>query len=179
VRLRRLRAGEWLAAAGAVALTALLFLDWFEYETRAPRAEGLGGSGGILNTLDTFGPAPSTTGWSILGWPVVAALVVVIGLAVWLVAATAGDAAVSQPVMAAALLSALGPVVLLVVALRVTVAQPGPDEVIAVQPAAYLGLAALAAVVAGAWRAIADERTGAPESAYTPPPARPAPPERI
>jgi hypothetical protein len=49
----------------------------------------------------------------------------------------------------------------------------------AVQAGGYLGLAALALIVAGAWRAIADERTGAPETAYAPPPPRPAPPERI
>ena len=53
------------------------------------------------------------------------------------------------------------------------------SHVVAVQTPAYLGLAALALLVGGAWRAIADERTGAPESAYTPPPPRPAPPERI
>ena len=40
----------------------------------------------------------------------------------------------------------------------------------------YLGLLAALLTTLGAWRSLADERTDAPESAYTPPPARPAPP---
>jgi hypothetical protein len=171
VSLRRLRAGEWLAAAGAVILVVALFLRWFEVQTRAR----------VTETAGRFVTAgPHTTGWSSLGWLLVALLVVVIALAVWMVVATAGDAAVSQPVMAAVLLSALGPLALIALAIRVAVAQPGAaDELVEVEPFAYLGLVALALVVAGAWRSIADERTGAPESAYTPPPPRPAPPERI
>ena len=168
--LRRLRAGEWLAAAGAVALLVALFLDWFEVQVRARLTE----TGGRFVT-----EAPAATGWSSLGWLLVVVLVVVIGLAAWLAVATAGDAPVSQPVMAAVLLSVLAPLVLVALAVRVTVAQPGADDTVAAQPGAYIGLAALAVVVAGAWRSIADERTDAPESAYSPPPPRPAPPERI
>jgi hypothetical protein len=170
VSLRRLRAGEWLAAAGAVALLVALFLDWFEVQVRARLTE----TAGRFVT-----EAPAATGWSALGWLLVAVLVVVIGLAAWLVASTAGDAPVSQPVMAAALLSALAPVALVALAVRVAVAQPGADDTVTAQPGAYVGLAALAVVVAGAWRSIADERTDAPESAYTPPAPRPAPPDRI
>jgi hypothetical protein len=81
--------------------------------------------------------------------------------------------------MAGVLLSTMAPLTLVVALVRVTVAQPGHDEAVAVEPAAYAGLVALALVVAGAWRAIADERTDAPESVYTPPPPRPSPPERI
>jgi hypothetical protein len=170
VTLRRLRAGEWLAAVGAVVLVAALFLDWFEPRLRARVTES---AGRIVE------PDLGQSGWSALGWLVVLLVLVVVGLAVLLVVATAADAGVGQPVMAAVLLSALAPLVLVVVAVRVTIAQPGPDELVAVQTPAYLGLAALALLVGGAWRAIADERTGAPESAYTPPPPRPAPPERI
>jgi hypothetical protein len=169
--LRRLRTGEWLAAAGAVALVVVLFLDWFEEQPPSP---GRNLAAPVLAIGD-----PSATGWASLGWLLVAALVAVVGLAFWLVAGTASDAPVGQPVTAAVLLSALAPVVLLAVTVRVAVAQPGDDTVVAARLPAYLGLAALALVVAGAWRAIADERTGAPDSAYTPPPARPAPPERI
>jgi hypothetical protein len=163
LRLRRLRAGEWLAAAGGVALVVLLFLDWFAEQ---PPGRDRNLAAPVLAAGD-----PSATGWSSLGWLLGAALVVVVALAVWLVASTASDAAVSQPVMAGVLLSALAPVAL--------VALPGDDELVAARLPAYLGLAALALVVAGAWRAVADERTDAPESAYTPPPPRPAPPERI
>ena len=166
MRLRRLRAGEWLAAAGAVALLVALFLDWFEVQVRARQTE----TAGRFVT-----DAPATTGWSSLGWLLVVVLVVVLALAAWLAAATAGDAPVSQPVMAAVLLSTLAPVALVALAVRVAIAQPGADDAVAAQPGAYVGLAALAVVVAGAWRSIADERTGAPESAYTPPPPRPVP----
>jgi hypothetical protein len=59
--------------------------------------------------------------------------------------------------------------------------QPGlghdvPNELISVRAPAYLGLLSAAALAAGAWRSIGDERTDAPESAYEPPPPRPAPP---
>jgi hypothetical protein len=173
VRPGRLRAGEWLAGAGAVALTAVLFLDWFEPEVRGRVPEA---AGRLL--------APSLSGWMSLGWLLALLVVVTILLAVWLVVATATDASVGQAVMAGVLLSAAAPVALLALVICVTVAQPDlgaglPDAVVTVQPAAYAGLAALAVVVAGAWRSIADERTDAPESAYTPPPPRPAPPERI
>jgi len=159
VSLRRLRAGEWLAAIGAVGLVAALCLDWFE-------APGVPGAD------------PGATGWSAIGWLLALVLVVVAGLAAWLAVATAADASVAQPVMAAVLLSALGPVALVALVVRVAVAQPGDDAFVGARPAAYAGLVALGLVVAGAWRSIADERTTAPASAYTPPPARPAPPAR-
>jgi len=170
VSLRRLRAGEWLAAAGAVALAVVLFLEWFEERLPARVTE----TAGRFVRED-----PGASGWSSLGWLMVALLVVVIALAAWLVATTASDAPVSQPVMAAVLLSARGPVALLALVVRVAIAQPGADQLVETEPGAYLGIAALAVLVAGAWRSIADERTGAPESAYTPPSPRPAPPERI
>jgi hypothetical protein len=169
----RLRTAEWLAGTGAVALTALLFLDWFE-----PQAPDRGPDAAARVLAE-----PSQTGWMSLGWLLALLLIVTVLLAVWLVAATATDASVGQAVMAAVLLSATAPIALLVLVVRVAVVQPDlgaglPDAAVAVQPAAYAGLAALAVLVAGAWRSLADERTDAKESAYTPPPARPAPPER-
>jgi hypothetical protein len=90
---------------------------------------------------------------------------------------------VSQPVAAGVLLSAVSVVAFLALLVRVTIAQPGlgvglPDEGVDVRLPAYLGLVAMAVIVIGGWRSMADERTDASESAYTPPPARPAPPER-
>ena len=102
-------------------------------------------------------------------------------LVVWLLVATATVAAVSQ-IMVAAVLSVVAALVALpATALRVLVAQPDlgaglADDEVGVAVAGYLGLLALSAMLAGAWLAMADERTTAPESAYTPPPARPAPP---
>ena len=40
------------------------------------------------------------------------------------------------------------------------IAQPGPNAEVSVRWPAYLGLAGALAILAGAWRALADERTG-------------------
>ena len=72
----------------------------------------------------------------------------------------------------------IGVVAFAVLVLRVLVFQPGDNAITTLRYGAWLGLAGAAAIVVGAWWALADERTGAPESAYEPPPARPAPPER-
>jgi hypothetical protein len=178
VTLRRLRSGELLAGAGAVALLVLLFLDWFGPEPRPSGARPSAESPVGAPLVD------ATSGWASLGWLLVLLIVVVLLLAAWLVVATVIDAPVSQQIAAAVLTASAGAIMLALVAIRLAVAQPGlgaglPDQSVAVDLPAYLGLLALGLVVAGAWRAIADERTDAPESASTPPPARPAPPERI
>jgi uncharacterized integral membrane protein len=174
VRLGRLRSGELLAGAGAVALFVVMFFDWFMPEIQ-PRVTET--SGRIV------GPELHLSGWTSLGFLLVLLLLVALVLAMWLAASTLFAATVSQPVAAGVLLTAVGGVALVALVLRVTVLQPGlgvgePDDLVAVQWPAYAGLAAMALIVAGAWRSMADERTDAPESAYTPPEPRPAPPER-
>jgi hypothetical protein len=164
VSLRRLRAGEWLAAVGAVALLALLPATWFAAED-VPR-----------------GADVSVTGLGSLGWPMVAWLVVIAVGGLWLAYATAADGPVSRLMATAVILVVVAGLAFLATALRVLVLQPGlgaglPNEDVTVAAGGWLGLAATAAVLAGAWWAMADERTTAPESAYTPPPARPAPTE--
>ncbi len=172
--MRRLRSGEHMVGAGATVLFLTLFFDWFEPEVRPRITETAG---------QIVGPELHRSGWTSLGWPVVLVLLVVIVLAAWLVLSTAAGAIVSQPVAAAVLTATAGTLALLVLALRVAVFQPGlgvgaPDELVGVELPAYLGLAAVALVAVGGWRSIADERTDAPESAYTPPAARRPPPER-
>jgi hypothetical protein len=142
--VRRLRRGELLTGAGALALVIALSLPWFG----------------------------ERSGWSALGWLVVALLVVAVVLALWLLASTMAAHRLAQSVAAGVVLAAGGPLVVLVLALRVGVFTPDGD----LRPATWLGLAAALTIAAGAWWAIADERTGAPESAYAPPRARPAPP---
>jgi hypothetical protein len=171
---RGLRSGEVLAGAGALALFVLLFLDWFEPALPSRVTET---SGRVV------GPEPHLSGWTSLGWPMLVLLLLVIVLALWLAAATAFAGTVSQPVAAGVLLSAIGALALGALVMRVLVVQPGlglglPNGQVDVRLPAYLGIAAAALIVAGAWRSMADERTDAPESAYEPPPARPAPPER-
>jgi hypothetical protein len=173
--LGRLRTGELLAGAGALALLVVLFLDWF----------GAAVSRRVTETSGRFAePALQTSGWSSLGLVLVAVLAAVIVLAGVLVATTAAGAPVSRQMAAGVVTASVAALAFAILVLRVAVDQPGlgaqlPDEQVSVTLPAYLGIAALAAILAGAWLAIADERTDAPESAYTPPPARPAPPERL
>jgi hypothetical protein len=58
----------------------------------------------------------------------------------------------------------------------VLVFQPGPNEFVGVRYGAWLGLLAALTLAVGGWWATKDDRTDAPESAYTPPEPRPAPP---
>jgi hypothetical protein len=149
----RLRVGEWLAAIGAAGLLVTLFLPW-------------------------FGDAVSSSPWDNLGWVTIAFVLVTIAAGAWLVVATAVARPLAQLVAAAVLAATIGTFGFVVLALRVLVFQPGPNDLIALRYGAYLGLLAALLVAVGGWWAIKDERTDAPASAYTPPPPRPAPPER-
>jgi hypothetical protein len=154
--VRRIRLGEALAAIGAIGLFVLLFADWFE-------------GGGV-----------SRSGWSSLGWGLVVLLVVVMAVAAVMVVSTVARAKPAIIVGSAVTTAVVGVVTLLIALLRVLVTQPDLDlglgnGDVTVQTAGYLGIVALALIAAGGWITLADERTDAPESAYTPPPARPVP----
>jgi hypothetical protein len=148
--MSRLRAGEWLAGLGAVGLLATLFLDWV-----GPRRE---------------------SGWSSLGWLVLALALVAVACAAWLVITTVVRRPIAQVVAGAVLTATIGSVAFVALALRTLVFQPGPNDIAELRYGAYLGVLAALLVAVGGWWAIADERTDAPDSAYTPPPPRPAPP---
>jgi hypothetical protein len=148
--VRRLRPGEWVAGIGAAGLLGLLFADW-------------------------FGPA-ATSGWSSLGWLTLVVAVLVLAAGAWLFIATAAGRPIVQQVAAGVLTSTIGTLGFVVLALRVLVFQPGPNDLTTVRYGAYLGLLAAALVAIGGWWSLKDERTDAPESAYTPPAPRPAPP---
>jgi hypothetical protein len=154
--LSRIRVGEALAAVGAIGLFVLLFTDWFE------------------------GAGVSRSGWSSLGWALIALLVTEIAVGLVMVVATVARAKPAIIVGSAVITAALGIVTLPIALIRVLLTQPDLDlglgnTAVSVQAAGYLGLVALALTAAGGWITLADERTGAPESAYTPPPARPVP----
>ena len=148
--MRRLRAGEWLAGVGAVALLATLFGDWV-----GPRGE---------------------TGWSSLGWLVLVVALAAVVCAAWLVIATVVRRPVAQVVAGAVLTATTGSLAFVALALRTLIFQPGPNDLVVVRYGAWLGLLAALALTVGGWLAIKDERTDAPESAYTLPEPRPAPP---
>jgi hypothetical protein len=150
VSIGRLRSGELLAGAGAAALFVALFLDW-------------------------VGPA-GESGWSSLGWLTLLFAIAALLAVAWLLLATALARPVTHVVTAAVIASVLGPLALIVLVVRIAIAQPGADAVTSIEGAAYVGLAGALALAVGAWWSLADERTDAPESAYTPPAPRPAPP---
>jgi hypothetical protein len=144
VSLRRLRRGERLAGGAALALLVALSLPWFG----------------------------ERSGWSALGWPVVALLVADVLLVAWLLVCTVVPHRLAQSVAAAVVLAAFGSLVAFVLVVRVGAFTPDGD----LRPATWIGLVAALAAAAGGWWAIGDERTDAPESASTPPAARPVPP---
>jgi hypothetical protein len=146
----RLRSGELLAGVGAVVLLVSLFLDW-------------------------VGPV-GETGWSSLGWLTVVVVIAAILVVSWLVIATATARPVTEVVAAGVIGAVVSPVALIVLVVRTAVAQPGVDAVTSIEGGAYFGLAGAVLLTIGAWWSLADERTDAPESAYTPPAPRPAPP---
>jgi hypothetical protein len=148
--MSRVRAGEWVAGAGSVALLVTLFLPWFD-----PDGE---------------------SGWESLGWVVLALAIAAIGCGGWLIIATAVASPIAQQVAAAVLTATAGTLAFVGLALRTLVFQPGPNELAHARYGAWLGLLAVLVVAVGGWWSIKDERLDAPESAYTPPAPRPAPP---
>jgi uncharacterized membrane protein YvlD (DUF360 family) len=102
-----------------------------------------------------------------------------VGCAAWLAFANATGRPVAQSVAASVLTATAGTFAFVVLALRALIFQPGPNELVVVRYGAWLGLLAALVLAVGGWWATKDERTDAPESAYTPPEPRPAPPPRL
>lgn len=186
MQLSRLRAGEGLALAGTIALFCLMFATW-----AAPE-------GGLLpNKLQDVSPAAAgardsvvsgyvdryaETGWGALGWFLTLMLVLCMlaGLTLAVLTVFERDTPVLG-VVSEVWTAALAIVTTLVLLIRLTLAQPGldlgfGDSQVDVRLVAWLGLISLVAIGAGAWLAMADERTGAKQSAVPEIPVRPAPP---
>lgn len=166
--LARLRLGEWVTLAGALGLLVTMFFDWF----------GVEGDGRLLEIVRVSGLLEKS-GWSGVGWALAALLALAIALGLAIVVATATRQTPAWSVGACVLAVPVGLIAFLVLALRL-LTQPGlgvglPDEFVDIKLAAHLGLLFTALIPVGAFLALKDERTAAPESAYTPPPARPVP----
>jgi hypothetical protein len=131
VDLRRLRSGELLAGASAVGLLAVLFADWF------------GGR----------------SGWETMTIARVVFVLLILS-ALTLVAFTL-TRTVAMATSIATITIAIGALALLLVVYRVVINEPGPNALVSVDLGAYLGLLLVIGVLAGAWRTLADERTGA------------------
>jgi hypothetical protein len=164
----RLRAGEWVAATGALGLVVVLFFDWFGATLQhAPPG------------LHTF--SGSQSGWSTLGWFMDVLLCVAIVGGLSLSYMTVKRTSPAWPVGAAVLTVGIGTVIALALALRLLDLAGDSDLgtvriAIGVQLPAYLGLLFTILIPVGGFLSLKDERTDSPEArAYTPPPARTAP----
>jgi hypothetical protein len=152
--VRRIRRGEALMGVGAIALFVLLFSDWFE------------------------GGGTSASGWSSLGWALDVLLVALLAMVAVTLGSLVTRAKVAIAIGATVLTCTLAILTLVIALFRVLLFQPDlglglSNGAVTVQLAGYLGLVALALIAVGAWIAMSDERTDAPDSAYTPPPPRP------
>ena len=150
MKLSRLRSGERLALAGAIALAVLLGLNW--YFLSQPEA--------------TVGQHES--GIRSVGWFAALLLLVAIGCALATAFFTVTQRAAGLPIIFSVLTFVFGVLATIAVLVRL-IWQPhlGVDAGRAdvdIELWAYLGLLAVAAIGAGGWIAILDERTDAPES---------------
>ncbi len=149
-KLRRLRTGERLAFAGAVLLAVLLGLNWF-----------------LLSTPDAR-VGQHESGIRALGWFATLLMLFAIVAALAMVFASLTQRAAAIPIVGAVLTTFLGFFATLAILIRL-IAQPGlgvdaGDVDVEVLLPAYLGLLAAAAITAGGWLSMADERTDTAES---------------
>jgi hypothetical protein len=176
--MNRLRAGEWVAAAGAVGLFIVLFFDWFAVSIEHPPPDP---ASGVLALLDGI-VTGSLSGWANLGWFMDVLLCVAIVGGLSLSYMTAKRTSPAWPVGAAVLTVGLGALIALALALRLLDLGGDTDLrfddklVTSVQLPAYLGLLFMVLIPLGGFLSLKDERTDSPEArAYTPPAPRPAP----
>ena len=134
--LRRLRAGEWIAAVSGVALLVSLFLPWY---TVAEAAAGTGWT--------AYAPlaTATTTGWESLSFlDVILALIALFAIALLVVTTTQSASAV--PIAMDAVLTLAGIIATLLVLIRV-IWLPGDAD--GREWAIWLALAASLGIVVG------------------------------
>jgi uncharacterized membrane protein HdeD (DUF308 family) len=129
--LRRLRAGELLALAGAACVIVSLLEPWYD------------GALGKLDAWDTFGP-----GLMLLMAGACAALA--------LAFATLAERSPALPVSLAVWTVLLGLIAVIAAVVRVL---ERPDHTTSLCVGAWLALAGAVAILAGAWQSLRDERT--------------------
>lgn len=154
--VRGLRSGELVTGLGAAGLAVFMFIDWF-------------GGRSAWETL--------TVGRVLL--------LLTIALATTVVVITLRNRAVSMAMSAATVTVGVVTLTLLYLIYRVGIDEPGRNGLVSIDGGAYLGLACVLLILGGAWRILADERTGATTSLRQTErvlavrgAARPAPPAR-
>jgi hypothetical protein len=146
------RPGELLSGVAAAALLVFTFIDWYALRGRA----------GGLNAWQAF---------SVLDL----FLAAVIALALALVVINVAGRGPTVPVGVGVLTAIVALATALLVLYRI-LNQPGPNELVEVRAGAWLGLAAVAGVFAGAWWGIRDESPRPADPPAPEPEHRPAPP---
>jgi hypothetical protein len=139
--LRRLRAGELLALAGAICVIVSLFERWYE------------NAYGNLSAWDTFGPA-------------VVLLMAAAAAALALVLSTVTERSTALPVAAAVWSTLFGVIAVIAAVVRVL---ERPDHATSVCIGAWLALAGAVLMLVGSWQSMRDERTSLYEPADPPP----------
>jgi hypothetical protein len=142
--MRRVRAGELVAGAAGVVLLVVMFLSWYSVSGRDDH----------LSAWAAFSVVD-----------ILLALTALLGIALALSEVVGRGPAL--PVAIGVVTTTLALAGSLLVLYRI-VNQPGPNDLIAVEPGAYLGLLATIGVFLGAWLSLSDER---------PRPVDPVPPE--
>lgn len=133
--VRGLRSGELVTGLGAAGLAVVMFVSWF-------------GGRSAWETL--------TVGRVLL--------VLTIALATTVVVITLRRRAVSMAMSAATVTVGVATLTLLYLLYRVGIDEPGRNGLVSIDAGAYLGVACVLLILAGAWRTLADERTGAATS---------------
>jgi len=142
--LRKVRPGDVLAGVGGLVLLVALFLPWYEV------IEGVYDGGRTIAATDT-----KQTAWEsfrVLLVPL--ALTALLGIV--LLVTTVYERTTAWPVAAQVFGAAIGALTSLWVLFRV-IDSPFPDFASSLQIGAWLGLASVLAVTAGAWWSMRDE----------------------
>jgi hypothetical protein len=148
----RLRPGEIVAAIGAVLLFVFMFFfDWY----------GVSLPDGVSQTAKALGfdfGGVAVDGWnghSVLRWLMLLTIIAALVLAFL----TATQRTVALPVTMAVIVTALASLLTLLLAYRVILNEPGPNELIDVKIGAWLGLLSAAGIAYGGYLSMRDEGT--------------------
>lgn len=154
----KLRLGEIVAAAGAILLFVFLFFfKWY----------GVGlPSGGeqVAKALGFDTSGLSWNGWhghTVLRWLMLLTIVAALALAFL----TATQRTVGLPVTMAVIVTALSALLTVLLAYRVIINEPGPNDLVDVKAGAWLGLISSAIITYGGYLSMRDEGTSLSDAA--------------
>jgi|HigsolmetaAR201D_1030396.scaffolds.fasta_scaffold01491_14 uncharacterized membrane protein YidH (DUF202 family) len=166
--MRRLHLPESICLLSALGLAVVLSLDWFGLGATVPGVQA-----------EEAAARAHLSGWGSLGWFMVLLLVLLMLGGIAVAATAALRRSPTLPMASAVVTWSIGSLVWFIL-LFVLINQPdlgigAGDRMVSVKWPAYAGLVLAALIPIGAYLAMRDERTDAPESAYEPPPPRTIP----